>query len=355
MIWRVAGGRWRVKTGASLGRVLSGLVVAVVLAAAPSTTGFAQETPQPKDDSIDSLLEKLSDPSDNAGKKDSTATSRKETPDQKKAADSSKFKDTGSRSAAKGTSGLTTGKDGKPDAKKPEGSSSLSGKDQEVDELLQKLGETPETPSPDDRRGGGGPAGKPDASAPPNRPGPAERNRLTGKDKETDEHLEELTGRKRRKKDDNEERTGPAGQIIKEMRDIEQKLSKPDTGEATREEQKKVVKQIETLIEEARRTGQSSMRRMVMRQVRQAGQQGGKQQGSTDGAMAQGAPATKPSRPTSKHSNAGGKDIWGHLPPELRAEIENMINELPLSTKQELIDRYFLSVGKGKPLREEEP
>ena len=355
MKWRVAVGDSRVTTGVSLGRALSGLVVAVVLAAAPSTTGFAQETPQPKDDSIDSLLEKLSDPSDSSGKtKDSTASSRKAAQDQKKAADSSNAKDTGSRPAEKGTSSTSGGKDGKPDGKKPEGTSSLSGKDQEVDDLLQKLGETPETPSPDDRRGGGV-AGKPDAAGPPKRPGQTERNQLTGRDKETDEHLEELTGRKRRKKDDNEERTGPAGEIIKEMRDIEQKLSKPDTGEATREEQKKVVKQIETLIEEARRTGQSSMRRMVMRQVRQPGQQRGQQQGSTDGAMAQGAPASKPSRPTSKHSNAGGKDVWGHLPPEMRAEIENMINELPLSTKQELIDRYYLSVGKGKPIREESP
>ena len=28
--------------------------------------------------------------------------------------------------------------------------------------------------------------------------------------------------------------------------------------------------------------------------------------------------APKPASPTTKHSNAGGKDIWGHLPPEMR-------------------------------------
>ena len=71
--------------------------------------------------------------------------------------------------------------------------------------------------------------------------------------------------------------------------------------------------------------------------------------------MGQGAPPMRPARPTSKHSNAGGKDEWGHLPPELRAEIDNMINELPLSTREELIKRYYTSVAKGKLVREETP
>ena len=71
--------------------------------------------------------------------------------------------------------------------------------------------------------------------------------------------------------------------------------------------------------------------------------------------MARGAPLTKPAKPTTRHSNAGGKDIWGHLPAELREMIENMTDEQPLSTKQELIDRYYLSVNKGKLVREETP
>lgn len=327
-------------------RAFSMLVLAVGLA----VTGFAQETPRPRDDSIDSLLEKLSDPSDGAGKKDDKAASSKK----------------GSRDAAKSADAVRS-RPGRPEAagsksdkavtKKPDGATPLSGQDQEVDDLLEKLGETVETPAPDDRRRGGGGGGeKTDARGPSQRPDQAERNRLSGKDKETDEHLEELTGRKRRKRqDDNEERSGAAGEIIKQMRDIEQKLTRPDTGETTREEQKKVVKQIETLIEEARQSGQSSMRRMVMRQRRQQGRQPGQQPGSTEGAMAGGAPKSKPLKPPSKHSTASGKDIWGHLPPEMRTEIENMINELPLASKEELIDRYYLSVGKGKPVREETP
>lgn len=314
-------------------RTCAALVVAVGL----SASGFAQEIPRPKDDAIDSLLEKLSGPSDGAARKGD--------------------KPAGSEKAATGGTRPVEAKGDKPDAKKPGGAPKLAGEDQEVDDLLKKLGETVETPSPDDRpRGGGGGGEKRDAGGPSKPPGPAEKNRLSGKDKETDEHLEELTGRKKRRRQDDGQRSGAAGELIKEMRDIEQKLGKPDTGEQTREEQKKVVKRIETLIEQARQSGQSSMRMIMQRRRRQQqGQQPGQQPGQTDGALAQGAPPQKPLKPTSKHSTAGGKDIWGHLPPEMRAEIENMINELPLASKEELIDRYYLSVGKGKLVREESP
>jgi hypothetical protein len=232
----------------------------------------------------------------------------------------------------------------------------LSGKDQEVDELLEKLGQTTETPTRDERPRGGGAGEKGDGQAPAPPGKKDERDRLTGKDKETDEHLEELTGRRRRKKEDDGERSGPAGELIKQMRDIEQKLQQPDTGEATREEQKKVVKRIETLIEQARQSGQmGGLRRMAMRRNRNQGRQPGQQPGGKDGAMAQGAPPMKPARPTTKRANVGGKDEWGHLPPELRAEMDNMINELPLSTREELIKRYYTSVAKGKLVREETP
>lgn len=92
-----------------------------------------------------------------------------------------------------------------------------------------------------------------------------------------------------------------------------------------------------------------------MRRVRQQGKQPSQQQGQTEGAMARGAPLQKPLQPPSKHMNPGGKDIWGHLPPEIRAQIENMLNEQPLATKEELIKRYFDSVAEKKLVREESP
>ena len=62
----------------------------------------------------------------------------------------------------------------------------------------------------------------------------------------------------------------------------------------------------------------------------------------------------KPAKPTSQHSTAGGKGAWGHLPPELRQIMENTFKEESLTSKTELISRYFLSVGKGKPIRDGE-
>ncbi len=161
-----------------------------------------------------------------------------------------------------------------------------------------------------------------------------------------------MTGRRRKRNADDGQRTGKVGEIIKEMRDVEQKLGKPDTGEGTREEQKQIVKNIDTLIEEVKRSG-STMRGLVFRRVPRPGRQPGQQPGQTDGATARGAPPSKPMQPTGKHANVGGKDIWGHLPAELRQEIENQTHEEPLSAKVELIDRYYLSVGKGKLVREE--
>ncbi len=93
---------------------------------------------------------------------------------------------------------------------------------------------------------------------------------------------------------------------------------------------------------------------MTLRRVRQPGQQpGGQQPGDQTGALARGAPPMKPAKPTTQHSTASGKDTWGHLPDELRQVMENSFKEMGLESKQELISRYFLSVGKGKLVREE--
>ncbi len=231
-------------------RVLATLAVAVGLGAGTGTVARAQEPAAPKDEALDSLLEKLSEPSDRPDEKSrKTAASAKKDRSGAKKPDRRqrpRSRTAGSRSrtaASPGRPGRRQGRQGPGiEARRP---GSSTGKDQEVDELLEEAGRDDGDPvtrtsgraavpaagrSPTDAR----PAGKPDQP---------DRSRLSGKDKETDEHLEELTGRKRKKKTDDDERSGPAGQIIKEMRDIEQKLGKPDTGEATREEQKKVVKQ----------------------------------------------------------------------------------------------------------------
>jgi hypothetical protein len=227
-------------------------------------------------------------------------------------------------------------------------SGTVAPKDQAIDDLLEKLGETKDTPAPEDRPRT--PAGSgPDEPSPKAKPGPG---RLGGKDKEIDERLEEYAGRKKKRRPTDDEGTGPMGQLIKEMRDVEQRLGKPDPSDETQSKQKQIVRHIDKLIEQVRQSG-SSGGRMVLRRVRQPGSQQGKQPGDQTGALARGAPATKPAKPTSQHSTAAGRNVWGHLPAELREVMENSFKEAALGAKAEMISRYFLSIGKGKLVREE--
>jgi hypothetical protein len=286
--------------------------LSLALTLAWASWGRAQEPEKPKDDGLDRLLEKL----------DETKTPEAGKPAAKKAS---------------------------PDASK--GSGDVTPNDKALDNLLEKLGETKETPAPDDKpKGGHGPGDKP-PTQPGEKPGPHD---LTGKSKDLDQHLEELTGRKRKKKNEEGEGSGPLSEIIKEMRDVEKRLGKPDTGDDTRKKQAEIVKNLETLIEQLRQSsGQSGSRKryLVMKQGRQPGSKPGSE---NPGSQAGHAPKMKTEKPTTKRSLAGGKDEWGHLPPELRQELMNVTKEEMLPNRVELIERYFLSLTRKKSLAREE-
>ena len=67
--------------------------------------------------------------------------------------------------------------------------------------------------------------------------------------------------------------------MIKEMRDVEQRLGKPDPGEDTQTKQKQIIKRIDTLIEQVRQSG-GSAGTLTIRLRRQQGKQPGQQEGS---------------------------------------------------------------------------
>jgi len=247
-----------------------------------------------------------------------------------------------------GEAGLRAQEPGKKTGKAAPKTGTVAPKDQAIDDLLEKLGETKDAPSPEERpRGHAAEEAKQPSRA--KEPGPA---KLGGQDKDIDERLEELAGRKKKRPPSDEQRGGSIGEIIKEMREVEQRLGKPDPSEDTQNKQKQIVRKIDALIEQVRQSG-SSAGGLRVRRVRQPGQQPGQQPGDQTGALARGAPATKPAKPSSQHSTAGGKDVWGHLPPELREVMENTFKEEMLGIKAEMISRYFLSIGKGKLVREE--
>ena len=230
----------------------------------------------------------------------------------------------------------------------------IAPKDQGLDELLEKLGKTEDAPTPDRPSG---PAGGPRPPMPPGpKPEAGGADDLTGQTKKLDEHLEELLGRKPKKKPQGqgegqgqgqkpEDDQGPLADVIKQMRDVEQRLSKPDTGKETRERQEQIVKKLDNVLEQIRKQGGGSGSMRRMRRMAQ-GNQPGQQPGQTPGAQAQGTGATKPEKPVSKSILANGKDEWGHLPADLRTELDNVFKEEMLPTKEDLIRRYYLSVAR---------
>ena len=306
--------------------------LALVTALTCSASSRAQEPGKSKDEALDSLIEKLAEP-------------KPSVPPEQPGPQAKSEKKQGS-----------TEKEVKP---KKVGAADVATKDKELDELLEKLGETKDEPAAPDRGGQRPPPGQHGDEPSPPSPGSAGKTKerekvpgLQGKDREIDERLEEFAGKKRKKnRGDQEQGNSPLGQIIKEMRDVEQKLGKPETGEDTQSKQKKIVKQIETMIEQVRQSSGSGS--MAMRQVRQAGQKPGDQSGQTPGSTGAGAPATKPAKPSDRRTMPDGKDIWGHLPPELRQEMENVFKEDALPAKQDLIRRYYLSIAKQKLVRGE--
>jgi hypothetical protein len=322
---------------------------------------MAQEPGKTKDDALDSLIEKIAEPAQKTRSAGDDLEPTKASKDRRKerAADAAARPKSNSSAGREAEPKSKAGQDGKPANQQKPGASDVSSKDKELDDLLEKLGETKDEPAAESgSRRRPLPGEKPESNEPNagggdrSKAAPKEKDAgLEGKDKEIDERLEEFAGKKRkRNRSEQEEAGGSLGQIIKEMRDVEQRLGKPDTSEDTQGKQKQIVKKIETMIEQMRQSGSSGM---AMRRVPQPGGKPGNQPGQTPGANAAGAPPTKPAKPSDRHSLAGGKDTWGHLPPELRQEMENVFKEDALKAKEDLIRRYYMSVSKRKLVRGE--
>jgi hypothetical protein len=357
--------RWNDAVARALAMVLASSLLCCTIEA-------AQEPTSKPDEALDSLLEKIAKPESPKGipETDRPAQPEKETkPEPSQGPAGAKSKTGGEeKSAAKTKSGKAktstseSGSSEKTAKASPGAAGDVSSKDKDLDDLLEKLGQTHDEPAAEKKPRSQADSGEPDRPEEPAEggeiaPKPREKSKLdgralTGRDKEIDERLEEFTGRKRKKNGaGREDQNSPLGQIIKEMRDVESRLSKPDSGEDTQARQKRIVKQIETLIEQMRQSGSSAA--MALRTVRQDGQKPGDHSGQTQGATAGGAPPMKPAKPSDRHAPAGGKDIWGHLPPELRQEMENAFKEDALPSRQDLIRRYYLSVAKQRLARGE--
>ncbi len=264
----------------------------------------------------------------------------------------------------------------KEDPAKPAKPGQVAPKDKDLDDFLEKIGQDKDKPNADgkppepppgggaaddmksDPKGGKGDkdrAKKPDPKKSDSAK-PKKDDGLTGEDKDLDEHLSgadkkkprngQQGGRQGQKKG---EEDGPLGDLIKQMREVEQRLGKPDTGEQTRQKQTEIVKRLDGLIEQMRLVRTQSQMMRMMRQGQRPGQQG--QQATND--PQQGVGLQKPAMPRPKSVVALDKHPWGHLPPDLRAEMDNVFKEAGLPNRLDLISRYYLSVSKKSLAREE--
>ena len=151
--------------------------------------------------------------------------------------------------------------------------------------------------------------------------------------------------------------------IGKDMREVENRLNKKDTGDATQQLQRDVEKGIEELIEQSKRqqqqqqqqqAGDSTGSRQQRQQTRanrtrrnrstaqrQQQQQQQQQAGNTRGGYS-------PKGEMSKIADVY-KDIWGHLPETLRQEMNQYSREQFMAKYNELLKQYYATIAeKGR-------
>ena len=305
------------------------------------TIPLAQAQDVPSDDALERLLEKV-DPKKNDPPKSG------ESPEKTKAVKPDK-----PAAGAKPGTGSDTAAKPKGDSQKPKDSGVPA--DSELDKLLEKLGETkdePKSPESMKGRGQGEPDQKPESDAgngadQADGSKPKSEDGLAPDKKPIDEHLEELTGIKRKKQRDKKQdpESGAMSQTVKKMREVEKRLSDEDTGDETRGKQKEIIKDFDQLIAQAKQAGGSSGSGKPQRGTQQAGNKQGNP-GEKPGSTGSGTGAVMPKKPDMKSVLARSKDEWGHLPPELRGEMENVFKEDALPSRKTLIDRYYISVTR---------
>ncbi len=333
-----------------------GLLCPIGLAVGPRPS-LAQD-PAKKDEALEKLLEKLDEPKAAAPKPTTDPAKKPDDPAKKPVPAPEGKKDDG---LEKLLDKLDEAKSapGKSESEQPKKAGEVGSKDQSLDKLLEGLGGPDDKPAPDDKKRQGG-SGAGDEPPPPKAGDEAKSDKLDDASKKLDDLLEEKTGRKPKKRNkpgqgqgqgggeggDPEEGGGPMGDLIKRMREVEDRLGKPDTGAETRKKQTEIVKNLDTLLEQMKSSSQSQVTKM-MRGGQKPGGPPRPGQGNQPGATGQGASMTKPTAPKTPPKPVElAKEVWGQLPAQFRDDMSNVLNENPLPTKADMIRLYYLSLGK---------
>jgi hypothetical protein len=168
--------------------------------------------------------------------------------------------------------------------------------------------------------------------------------------------------------------------VAKNMRASEERLGNKEVGEGTRQTQRDIVDDLDKLIKQSQSDSpppqaqqnqgggaqqqpkqgqrrpqagaQSSRQQRQERRAQRRGQQARRGQGSRGGQGGQPQPSDQASNQGGGGSNGGQKgepnkiadvykDIWGHLPETMRAEMDAYAREKFMAKYQELIKRYY--------------
>ena len=166
----------------------------------------------------------------------------------------------------------------------------------------------------------------------------------------------------------------PLENAIKGMLDAEKRIGNRNIGEKTQNIQKKVVDDLQKLIDLAnQRQQQQSQRRQQNSQRQRNRQQNGTRQQGPPQQQKQPSPSQQnvsgqQNRKQPGDSGAGARggdpnslellrqrrileEVWGHLPPALRERMQNVIGEKYLPKYDEMIRRYFKSLAKDETSR----
>ena len=149
-------------------------------------------------------------------------------------------------------------------------------------------------------------------------------------------------------------------QMIDRMGQSQSRLTERDPGAVTQETQKRIITDLDVMIEMARK--QQSQGKQNQQSKSQPGQQRqmsrGQQQGPSQPGGNQAATNSGPRRGTPEAAQSNGEDLhqktpqeWGNLPARDRDLISNGASEQYLPSYKEMIDRYYQAlaeIGKSK-------
>ncbi|MCC6126168.1 MAG: hypothetical protein IT426_14495 [Pirellulales bacterium] len=151
----------------------------------------------------------------------------------------------------------------------------------------------------------------------------------------------------------------PVLDIARRMMDVQSRIADADGGENVQNEHKKILDELDKLIEQAKKSckGSGSCSNPGQSSSRTPGNPGAKKSGSKPGNKPGNKPAQQSSRrppdmrtvkPDPAEMRNLIKDLWGELPPNVREQMLQNPTEQFVPQYESMIEEYFRKLAEGK-------